>query len=817
MKVIGYARWTAWLGRKSRRAWPLWLSLSLSAATQARPAVHISDPREPGLADPVVPSNPFGGHSLATDGENWLAVYSGYLRTQSVATARLIAPDGQPLSAPFVIAYGFNPRAVVFDGNDYLVLGESDTKAAFVRITSAGTTTGEVTFLSDTPQAALTISAAVSAEGHTRAIVCASSACRAFDILDNEIRRRALLPVSRVNQLVYSNDRWLVLAAGSALYEVTMLQLDEGGSPVEGTLKSLGESSEPMLAAPAPDGFALVRPAWPQVELLTIDATGVTTVKGKYGAEGEVVAPKSFVQQGNGYLLLAKHFDPDANEEDLLQHFDAELAPSGDPALLPATSNAILAQGEPEKALMTWVGDTLKSRLIDLSLPLGYGEITYVSVAPQGQRQVLVSPAPEGWLALWATDWQRPWQYALLDDDGALRGKPKNLPNWGVDVVSRGPGGWLASQDECVGAGLDERDEPCQLDLVLIPDAGKPRWLEPIGPLSEPTPIRQRSTFSITGSEHGWLVVWSGLTELHASRLDEAGTVVGDVVLEDGQTSWPAVASAISADGYRVFWGNAATGKISSATVAATGDVTASPAVVVGERAELSELASACSGDDTWLLGEAVCREPACVLDTTTRPAKRGWFQANQAQPQELATDAIGPLVSVAGVALGVISDAHSASFPPIQLGLAEAGAPLEVVHSFEGGVSPALAAKSDGRALLAFLHVSTDEGPPVPRIVTRVITLSPEEQGGAGGADSENAGDAGQGGEPSTGVDGGAGAGAGQAGADSEAKPPVNKPGGGCDCTTAPRSGTRLGLLVPLAWLLRRRRVSHARAKPHA
>ena len=70
-----------WLSRKAPRVWPLCLLLSLNTAAEARPSVHISEPREPGLADPLVPLSPIGSASyLATNGENWLAVYPGYLR-----------------------------------------------------------------------------------------------------------------------------------------------------------------------------------------------------------------------------------------------------------------------------------------------------------------------------------------------------------------------------------------------------------------------------------------------------------------------------------------------------------------------------------------------------------------------------------------------------------------------------------------------------------------------------------------------------------------------------------------------------------------
>jgi hypothetical protein len=819
-------------GRRARHVWTLGLLLAMGSTAQARPIVHVTEPREPGLPDPAVPSATRAGFCLASDGSQWLSAYAEVLGGEYVALGRLTGADGQPLSAPFVIAYGFTPKAMVFDGDDYVVFGERASGAAFVRVTRAGTSTGEVTLLSAPLGPSFTVAAASSGTGHEMmAVVCEQfDRCKAFRISGAKVRTLPRLPVTAVTQIVYSNSRWLVLgSAPDIAFDMTMLQLDALGNQVDGTLKSLGTSDHPSVAAATATGFALARDAWPLSELLMVDTAGVTTTKGKYGAEGDNVSPRNLVRQGSGYLLFASYAHGNGGtpvEQSLVQLFDGELSPVGDPLILPASGPVALAEGGAQKVLMTTNGDTLRSRLLDLSLPVSSGDATVVSIAPVGQQRAFVSPAPDGWLLLWQTDyWQSPWQYARLGDDGALVGKPKRLPDgMFVQSVSRGPGGWLLASDSCAGQDFDEDDTPCTVMLSILPDAGKLRSVEPLGPMSFPDQLSTRMTFSVTGSEHGWLVLWSAANELHASRLDEQGGLVDDIVLADKPPGRPAVASAFDGDGYRAFWWDAATEKLWSAALPATGAATASPAVQVGARQDVWELASASSGDDFWLLGDSVCREPACQLGAASALPKRAWFQANDGAQHALPSDSLGALVSVGDAALGVLSDGRASPFPPVQLGLADVAGPLEVIHTFEGGMNPTLATKADGRALLAFTHVSTDSGPPVSRVVTSVITVEPQNvggeggQGGAsmGGAVSKPSGGVGQGGDnvggTTAGDDGVGGTAAGNEDAGSPTAPNTNSATSkGCGCSTKPQRGAGLGLLVPFAWLLRRRRKAAA------
>lgn len=314
------------------------------------------------------------------------------------------------------------------------------------------------------------------------------------------------------------------------------------------------------------------------------------------------------------------------------------------------------------------------------------------------------------------------------------------------------------------------------------------------------------SGFSIAGSEQGFVVVWSATAELHATRLDAQGASIGDVVLSSKPRGRLPVAAAVEGDHYRVFWWEAASQRIASRELPFTGDAPSGDPTVSGKRADVTDMAAVCSSDGCWLLGESLCSDPACLLSNSPPLAKTSWFLPQNEAARELPADSSGALVSTPGVALAALSDAQHESFPPIQLGIAEQGQSLEIIHSFEGGTQPRLAAKSDGSALLAYLHVSTAEGAPSTRIVTSLIHVSSDDidEGGAGGAPTTSTDDpAGSGGEPPASVE----ARAGEGGEMSDSTKPGTVGGGGCDCAVTHPESSRLGWLAPLAWLLRRRR----------
>lgn len=818
----------------SRRGGIFWgtkllaIALAVTEGAEARPAIEVTPPVEPGLSDEAVPTRQSGEtHLLASDGKRWLSIYNGSLNYQSVALGRLIGADGKPEGAPFVVDYHFTPSDLVYDGSDYVVFGSCGWTPCFTRISPDGVPDHQIDFLRSVQTPSFKLRAAADDQGKLMVVGCdVLGTCHSYSITGKHdvVAHAQELPISTVDQLVYSSGHYLVLSfapekPGSDIFDGATLLLDAGGIIVNDSLKSLGKLSDfPDLrvgwAAPATDGFALVTAGWPGLDLAKVDLTGAIEVKSHYPAQGYATAP-ALVATSSGFLLLARD---EAGE--VVQAFDASLTAVGDTLRLPGSFVPTLSAGPEGKALLCDSGpEALEAQLLTLSSPLVASDPVNVSIAPVGQQSVFVSPGPDGWLMVWSS--RRglgPWQYAHLDEGGKVLGKPQTLTDkpplfwgYGLESVSRGPSGWLFAADSCLGQDLDEDATPCELQLQLVPDSGKAHGVDALGPMEFPRWTANQSGwtqsgFSIAGSEQGFIAVWSAAAEVHATRLDAQAAVIDDVVLGKKAHGRFPITAAVEGDHYRVFWWDATTEKISSLTLPFTGDSGHPDAIVAGSRSGVTKMAASCSTQGCWLLGEATCDDPACKLNSDQPQPQSAWFFPENEPARELPTDSGGPIVSTSGVALAAISDAQGERFPPVQLGVAEPGLPLEVVHTFEGGTQPTLAAKPDGRALLAYLHVTTAEGAPTTRIVTSLIHVTSDnvDGGGAGGAPATGGDDAaGSGGESPAAVE----ASGGEGGEPSESATTSTVGGGGCDCTIAHHEGTRLGWLAPLAWLLRRRR----------
>src|SRR5688572_9015469 len=154
-----------WMLGASWRLWAGSLALAVLVSSTAHGSIQVSEPREPGLPDPILPVSASEPHQLASDGNQWLAVYSVSFVGHQLGMGRLIDGDGQPQGTAFPIAYDFFPKAVVFDGDDYVVFGSSNERACFTRVSAAGVASGTLTLLSPNNKRYLHLAAAAGVDG----------------------------------------------------------------------------------------------------------------------------------------------------------------------------------------------------------------------------------------------------------------------------------------------------------------------------------------------------------------------------------------------------------------------------------------------------------------------------------------------------------------------------------------------------------------------------------------------------------------------------------------------------------------------------
>jgi hypothetical protein len=445
------------------------LVLASQSASAAEPTASHSTPQ---LVAPAPALLPTVGReaSAAASSSGWLSVFHNPARR---VVGRLIAADGEPSGAPFVISA--DERAtlarVAFDGTHYVVawLDLADDGASSLRVQRVdthGALVGAREQLPPFPQQRTPTLTMASGPQGVVIVLCAAddlhSTCRAWPALPGGLGSAQPMAVDDVviaSDSAFSGSQLLV-ALETQHDGLQLLRASAGGQFIDGAAIALNSGAQlevaPAIAATSA-GFAVVWADEQSERLSQVGFDGSVTTDPAPLIDTRTLSQPQVIALPDRFLLVGSETQDcaDCAATSHIREYSSEWRLQAEPIVIDEQLTFSRASLSPNGNELLSLWENLEGQIValrwdasDITIP---PDRRLVSVHAPLQGVPVAAPGPGGWLVAWPEDYFV--RASLLDAAGLPRGDvltlgktSENVRPW-IAEVSGGPGGWLVIWD----------------------------------------------------------------------------------------------------------------------------------------------------------------------------------------------------------------------------------------------------------------------------------------------------------------------------------------------------------------------------------